>query len=367
MHVIGCIFYCWLQNTSESDNDEVDGNNICGFRKKKGVKSPSKNVPLENEKMELHHTSKIPDPCPLGGTTGCSEAPSDQPLQNLTSFSPVQKDTGGYDSSPKGSNKKENISGETREIQGNDEPEIRIIGKMNEEIDTAAKMEQPMGMQPVRSTGTAGYAESACRGEGSEKAKSKQNERSGMKEKDVKFHVKKMGSLVSTVTTNGSGTGQLFTGATDISKRSLQELKNLLSEGPLPAHGPNYSGKTCGTFSQKNPKPREKTADKQGLPFETFSPPFGEEKQKYHSFHKEGVGQQSKPLLVLSSAGSDQQQPVGSDVDQLILGLPAASTHAESTAPEIQFDSSAGHTGKDIYASPAVLLKKRLLLFCGFC
>ncbi|KAM6086577.1 lengsin isoform 2-T2 [Theristicus caerulescens] len=293
--------------------------------------------------MEMSRTPKIPDPCPLQAISGCSEPPSNQPFQNLTSFPPVQKDRGGRDSSHTGSNVKEDMSGETREIQENADIGKRIIGKMHEEIDTPAKTVLPMGVQPARSTGKAGCAEAALRGDGSEKAESKQ-ERGEIEEKDVKFHVTKMGSLGSTVTTQGSSTAASFTGAPDISKQSLQELKNLLSEGPLPDYGPKYSGKVGGAFSQKNLKPREKTADKQGRPFETFSLHFGDENRKYHSFHKEGVGQQSKPLLVLSSAGSDQQQPAGSDVDQLILRLPAASTQAENTAPEIQFDSSAGHT-----------------------
>ncbi|NXT23570.1 LGSN protein, partial [Syrrhaptes paradoxus] len=332
------------QNTSESDNDEVDGNNICGFRKKKGVKSPTKYIPpLEKEKMELSRTSKIPEACPLQGMTGFSEPPSDPSLQNLASFPQVQKDRGGSDSSHAGSNVKEDMSRETQKIQESVDTGKRIIGKMPEEIDTRAKTEQPMGVQPARSTGKAGSAETARRGEGREKAETQQGERAGMEEKHGKFHVTKVGSLGSTATTQGSGTAESFPGAPGISKRSLQELKNLPSEGPLADYGPNYSGKPGGNFSQKNSKPREKTAVKQGRPFETFSPRFGEENRKYYSFHREGVGQQGKSLLVLSSAGSDQQQPVGSNVDQLILRLPAASTHAESTAPEIQFDSSTDH------------------------
>ncbi|NXV70943.1 LGSN protein, partial [Atlantisia rogersi] len=332
------------QNTSESDNDEVDGNNICGFRKKKGIKCPTKYIPpLENEKMEPSHTSELPDPCPLQATSGCSEPPSNEHLQNLTSFTPVEKERGGCDSSHTISDVKEGMSGVTREIQENADTRKRIIGQIQKEMDTPAKMEQPTGMQPVRSLGKGGSTEAACRGEGNEKAEGKQEERGGMEERDVKFHVTKMGTLGSTVAMQGSRTAESFTGAPDISKRSLQELKNLLSEGPLPNYGPKYSGKAGGTFSQKNSKPWEKAADKQGRPFETFSPHFGEENRKYHSFHKEGVGQKSKPFLVLSSAGSDQPQPEGSDVDQLILRLPAASTQGESTAPEIQFDSSAGY------------------------
>ncbi|KFQ27358.1 Lengsin, partial [Merops nubicus] len=327
------------QNTSESDNDEVDGNNICGFRKKKGVKVPTKYIPpLENEKMELSRTSKNPDPCHLQGITGCSEPQPDQTLQTMTSLPPLEENREGHGSSHPDSDVQE----KSGEIQESADTVKRTIGKMHEEIDTPAKMEQHTGVQPVRSTGKAGCPEAACRGEASKKAESKQKEWDGMEEKDVKFHVTKMGSLGSTVTTKGTDTVETFTGAPDISKLSLQELKNLLSEGPLPAHPPNYSGKAGGTFSQKNLKPREKTADKLGRPFETFSPHFGKENRKYHSFNKEGLGQQSKPLLILSSAGSDQQQPSGSDMDQLILGLPAAPAHAESTPPEIQFDS-AGH------------------------
>ncbi|NXT01369.1 LGSN protein, partial [Jacana jacana] len=327
------------QNTSENDNDEVDGNNICGFRKKKGVKGPTKYVrPLENEKMDLFCTSKIPDPSPLQGITCSSEPPTDQSLQNPTSFPPIQRDGVGRDISQTGSDVKEDMSGETQENQKNSGK--RTIGKMHKEIDTPAKAEHPTSVQPVRSSGKSGSAGAVCREEDSEKA---EQQWGGMEEKVIKFHMTKTGSLGSAVTTEGNGTAETFAGVSDISKQSLQELKSLLSEGPLPDYGPNYKGKAGVTFTQKNSKPQDKTAEKQGRSFETFSLHFGEENQKYHSFHKEGVGQQSKPLLVLSSAGSDQQQPVGSDMDQLILRLPTSSTHAEDTTPEIQFDSSAGH------------------------
>lgn len=331
-------FYCWLQNTSESDNDEVDGNNICGFRKKKGIKGPI--PPLESEKMELSHTSKIPDPCPLKGTTSCSELPSEQSLQSPTAF--PQVDRGGHDNSNSGSDGKEDKCGETRETLEYADTGRRIVGKRHEETDTAAQMKLSPGVQPVRDAQKDGCMEAVQREKDCQQARGKPEE------KVVKFHVTKMGSLGSAASMPGSCTVESFKGAPGISKRSLQELKNLLSEGHLPSHGPNFCGKAGGTFAQKNLKPREKAAEKQGRPFETFSPHFGEEKQKYLSFHKEGMGQQSKTVLVLSSAGSDQQQPVGSNVDHLILGLPAAPTPAESTAPEVQFDSSTGLDGKDI-------------------
>ncbi|NXG60113.1 LGSN protein, partial [Hemiprocne comata] len=337
----GCISYYWLQNTSESDNDEVDGNNVCGFRKKKGAKGSTKHVsPLENEKMELSHTSKITDPCPLQATTGCSEPPSDQALQNLTSLPPAQKDRGSHDSTQTDSDMKEGMSGETQDIQENADPG-KIIGKIEKAKDTEAKMELPMGVQPVRRAAKAGCAKAVAREEGGEKTESEQEEREQMEE-DVKLLVAQMGSLRRAVAIQGSCTEESFTGTPAISKQSLQGLKNLLSEGPLSDYGPNYSGKVGDTFPQKSLKPWEKTADRQGRPFETFSPHFGEENRKYYRFHKEGAGQKTKPLLVLSSAGSDQEQPAGSDMDELILRLPAASTNAENAAPEIQFDSSSG-------------------------
>ncbi|NWX36999.1 LGSN protein, partial [Notiomystis cincta] len=332
------------QNTSESDNDEVDGNNICGFRKKKGIKGPTKYAPpLENEKMEPSRTSKIPDPCPLKGATGCSELPSEQSLQNPTAFPPVQKDRGCDDNSSSGSNGKEERFGETRETQEYVETGKRTVGNMPEEMDTAAQRKLPTGVQPARGAEKGGCTGPVQREKDREKDREQAEERGGMEEKVVKFHVAKMGSLGSAAATAGSRTAESLTGTPGISKRSLQELKNLLSEGLLPSHGPSFCGKAGGTFAQKNLKPWEKAADRQGRPFESFGPHFGEEKQKYLSFHKEGVGQQSKPVLVLSSAGSDQQQGVGSDVDPLILGLPAAPTPAESSAPEVQFGSSAGH------------------------
>ncbi|NXR01376.1 LGSN protein, partial [Sagittarius serpentarius] len=325
------------QNASESDNDEVDGNNICGFRKKKGVKGPTKYVPpLENEKMELARTSKSRDPCPLQGTAGCSEPPSDQSLQNPAAFPPGHRDRAGRGSSRPGGDVREDTPGE---IQENADTGKRATGKTPKDVDTPAKREEPTGAQPAGSAGKAGCAEAARRAEGSEKAERKQEEGGGKEKRDVKLHLTRTGALGGTVTTQGSGAAESSSAAPDVSKRRLQELKNLPSEGPLPARGPHYGG----SFSQKNSKPWEKRADKQGPPFETFSPHFGEENRKCRGFHGEGAGQQSKPLLLLSSAGSDQQQPAGSDVDQPALGLPAASTHAESAAPEVQLGSSAGH------------------------
>ncbi|XP_071598593.1 lengsin [Heliangelus exortis] len=342
--LFGCIFYYWLQNTSESDSDEVDGNNICGFRKKKGVKGPTKYVsPLENEKMELSHTTKIPDSCPLQATTGCPEPPPDGPLQNPSSFPTEQKDTESCDSPHTGSDVKKDMSGETQDIQENADTGKRSTGKIQEEVDTPSKMELPVGVQPASRAGKAGCMKAEGRGGVSKKAENEQGEQGEMEEKDVTFHMRTLGSLRGAVTMHGISTAESFTGTPPISKQSLQGLKNLLSEGSLPDYGPNHSGKASGPFSQKSLKPHEKITDKQGQTFTTFSPHFGEENRKYHSFHKEGMGQQSKPLLVLSCAGSDQHQPAGDDMDKLILRLPATSTNAESTSSEIQFDHSAGN------------------------
>ncbi|NXC51251.1 LGSN protein, partial [Penelope pileata] len=347
------------QKTSGRDNDEVDGNSICSFRKKKGIKCTTKHAPLlENEKMEQSHTSEIPDPHHLQETIGSSELPLHQSLQNLINFPPVQIHRGGSDSSYFSSNVKEYMSGETHDIPENADTGKKVVENMQKGIDTPGKTKLSVDIQPASNTEKAGCTETACE-EDSEKTKHKKEVWCGTDEEDSKFHKAKMGSLESPATMQGSNTADSF--AAGISKQSLQELKKLLSEGPPPAHGPNYSDRSGGTFSQQNLKSVEKIADKQGRPFETCSIHFGKENQKYYSFHKEGVGQESKSFLLLSSAGSDQLQPAGSEVEQPILRQPATSTSAESSAPEISFDSSTGHTASsrepDIngFRSPSLL------------
>lgn len=345
--LLGFIFYCWLQNTAGIDNDEVDGNSICSFRKKKGIKGTTKHAPLlKNEKIEPSLTSKIPDPHPLQGTIVSSEPPLHHSLQNLNNFPLVENDRGDRGSSYFGSNVKGDMSGETHDIPENAHSGKIAIEKIQEGTETSGKTKLSMGVQSTGNTEKVECTETVCEEEASEKTEHKQEVWGRMDEENSKFHVTKMGSLESTATTQGSDTAVSL--APGISKQSLQELKKLLSEGPLPAHGPNYRDGSSGTFSQQNLKPVEKRAEKQGRPFETLSLHFGKDTQKYHSFHEEGAGQQSNPLLVLSSAGSDQPQPVGGEVDQPFLKQPETSMSAESSAPEIQFDSSAGNAGKDI-------------------
>lgn len=345
--LFGCIFYCWLQNTAGIVNDEVDGNNICSFRKKKGIKSTTKHAPLlENEKVEPSLTSKIPDPHPLQGTIVSSGPPLHHSLQNLTNFPLVENHRGDRGSSHFGSNVKEDMSGETHDIPENADSGKIAIEKMQEGTETSGKTKLSVGAQSTSNTEKAECTETVCEEEDSEKTEHKQEVWGRMDEENSKFHMTKMGSLESTATTRGSDAAVSFTPG--ISKQSLQELKKLLSEGPLPAHGTIYKSGSNGTVSQQNLKPMEKRAEKSGRPFETLSLHFGKENQKYHSFLKEEAGQQSKPLLVLSSADSDQPQPAGGEVDQPFLKEPETSMSAESSAPEILFDSSAGNSGKDI-------------------
>lgn len=345
--LFGCIFYCWLQNTAGIGNDEVDGNNICSFRKKKGIKSTTKNAPLlENEKIEPSLTSKIPDPHPLQGTIVSSESPLHHSLQNLTNFPLVENHRGDRGSSHFASSVKEDMSGKTHDIPENADSGKIAIEKMQEGTETPGKTKLSMGVQSTSNTEKVKCTETVCEEEDSEKTEHKQEDWGRTAEENSEFHLTKMGSLESTATTQGCDTAVSF--APGISKQSLQELKKLLSEGPLPAHAPNYRGGSSGTVGQQNLKPVENRAEKPGRPFETLSVHFGKENRKYHSFHKEEAGQQSKPLLVLSSAGSDQPQPAGGELDQPFLKQSETSTSAESSAPEILFDSSAGNSGKDI-------------------
>ncbi|XP_052536191.1 lengsin [Tympanuchus pallidicinctus] len=331
------------QKTAGIGNDEVDGNNICSFRKKKGIKSTTKQSPLlENEKIEPSLTSKIPDCHPLQGTTVISEPPLHHSLQNLTNFPLVENHRGDRGSSHFGSNVKEDMSGEIYDIPENVDSGKIAIEKMQEGTETSGTTKLTMAVQSTSNTEKVECTETVCEEEDSEKTEHKQEVWGSMDEENSKFHMTKMGSLESTATTRGSDTAVSL--APGISKQTLQELKKLMSEGPLPVHGPNYRGGSSGTVSQQNLKPVEKRAEKPGRPFEMLSLHFGKENQKYHNFRKEEAGHQSKPLLVLSSAGSDQPQPAGGEVDQPFLKQPETSMSAESSAPEIMFDSSEGNS-----------------------
>lgn len=258
----------------------------------------------------------------------------------------VENHRGDRGSSHFGSNVKEDMSGEIYDIPENADSGKIAIEKMQEGTETSGTTKLSMAVQSTSNTEKVECRETVCEEEDSEKTEHKQEVWSRMDEENSKFHMTKMGSLESTATTRGSDTAVSF--APGISKQTLQELKKLLSEGPLPAHGPNYRGGSSGSVSQQNLKPVEKRAEKPGRPFEMLSLHFGKENQKYHNFRKEEAGQQTKPLLVLSSAGSDQPQPAGGEVDQPFLKQPETSMSAESSAPEILFDSSAGNSGKDI-------------------
>ncbi|XP_065586935.1 lengsin isoform X1 [Cyrtonyx montezumae] len=337
-----CADYSFVEkNTSGIDNDEVDGNSICSFRKKKGIKGTTKHAPqLEKEKIEPSLTSKIPDPHHLQETIVSSEPPLHHSHQNLTIFPVVENHRGDGGSSHFVSNVKEDMSGETHDIPENANSGKKAIEKTQEGTETSGKAKLSLGIQSTCNTGKVERTEAVCEEEDRQKTEHKQELWGRMDEENSEFHMTKMGFLESTATTQGSDAAESF--IPGISKQSLKELKDL-TEGPLPARGPNYRGRSSGTFCQQNLKPVEKKAEKQCRTSETLSIHFGKENQKYHSFHGDGAGHQSKPLLVLSTGGSDQPQPEGGEVDQPILKQPETSMSAESSAPEIHFDSSAGN------------------------
>ncbi|KGL77242.1 Lengsin, partial [Tinamus guttatus] len=323
------------QNISGSGSDEADGNNICGFRKKKGVKGAAKYVsPVESEKIQLSNSSKIPDLYHPQGTTGFSEPQSDQSPQTLDSFPPVQKERRHT-----GSDMEEGMPQETAEIQKSADPGKGMTEKLHKEIDTPDKRDVPMRVQPASDREEARCFDTASKGRNTERTENKEGECWGTEEED-KFCATQSGAPESTAAMQRSASGEPCMMATGLCKQTLHELENLLSEGSLLNQRPKHNGRAGGTFFPKILKPKE-TADKQGRSFETLSAHFGEGNPKHKSFHNQESGQQSQPFLVLSSAGSDQEQPEGSDVDQPILRLPSTTKNAESSTSESQFDSSA--------------------------
>ncbi|NWX90753.1 LGSN protein, partial [Nothoprocta pentlandii] len=321
------------QNISGSGSDEADGNNICGFRKKKGVKGAAKYVsPVETEKIQLPNSSEPPDLYDLQGMTGLSEPLSDQSLQTLDSFPPVQKERRHT-----GSDMEEGTPQERAESQTSADTGKRMTEKLHKEIDTPDKTDVPIQVQPASNEEEARCLDTVSKGRNTERTENEEGECWGTEA--AKFCVTQSAPLESTDAVQGSAPGEPCMVATGISKQTLQELENLLNEGSLLNHRPKHNSRAGVAFFPKILKPKEK-ADKQGRSFETLSAHFGEGNPKHPSFHNQEFGQQSKPFSVLSSAGSDQQQPEGSDVDQPILRLPSTSKNAENSTSESQFDSS---------------------------
>uniref|UniRef100_A0A8C8S077 Lengsin n=1 Tax=Pelusios castaneus TaxID=367368 RepID=A0A8C8S077_9SAUR len=292
-------------NTVGNDNDEADGNSLCGLRKTRGVKVTAKYIlPLECEKAEISNPTNTPDCSSLQSATGHTEQPASPLLQKPCNFPKMQDQKGGKNESfPTEVNVKENILGKT-------EDEIQTLSKRNQPLGTEpeSKEEKSKGLDTGSREDKSGVTETAsyenkCR-------------RTEDEEKNDKLYATEKENKGSYLATQEEGTEESFTLGSGVSKQTLQELKNLLRNSPLLGKRAKYTGKPTRTSSQNLPKPSEKTVNKQGRSFESFLLHFEGENRKLPSIGNHVIGLPTKSLLGHTSAGSDQQQ---TEVKRLVM------------------------------------------------
>ncbi|XP_019393699.1 PREDICTED: lengsin [Crocodylus porosus] len=334
-------------DTAGHDNDEVDGGNICGLRMKKGVRvTKTSNLPLGREKVEVSYSA---DPTfsynsSLQRTTGPAELQMDLPCQKPCCFPQMpEHNQGRNDSTLKEDNSEKNLSEETQEACKDDKAGRVMMEreKKYKEVEASNKEHhQPLVTEPrckdkVSCSETAGR-DVPC---GPTKISSNENKCGRKEEENDKISV-----TMSNFTVQEKDTEEFFAPGPAVSMHTPQEQKNWLSESLLLSSRAKYSSKSNG--SSLHPpllNLGEKTVDKQDRSFETSFPLFGEEIQTPQRIHNQGAGKTSNPLFFLSSAGSDQQQSEGSEMEHRFVRQPTAHKSA-SSPPEIKFNTSPGQT-----------------------
>ncbi|CAM4533444.1 unnamed protein product [Caretta caretta] len=340
------------QNTVGNDYDEDDGGSICGLKRTRGVKVTAKYIlPLECEKMEISRPTNTPDHSYLQRATGHVELPASPSLQKPSNFPNTQDEKGGRNGSfPIEVTVKDNILRKT-EVHKDDEGGRRVVERVVETpegIQTSSKGNQPLGMEPESKEEKSGGSDIASTEDKSGVTETASNEDKCGGTEDEEEDATEKENKGNNLAIQEKSTEASFMLGSRVSKQTLQELKNLLRSSPLLGNRAKYTGKQSRTSSHiRLQKPNEKAVDKQGRSFESLSLNFGGENRKLHCIDNYVAGLPNKPLLVHSSAGSDQQQSEGSNMEHPSRRQPPAYKNTGSM-PGIKFDPSPDQTVKQL-------------------
>ncbi|KAH1173591.1 hypothetical protein KIL84_017430 [Mauremys mutica] len=334
------------QKTVGNDYDEADGGSICGLRRTRGVKVTAKYIlPLECEKMEISHPTNIPDDSYLQRAASHVEPPASTSFQKTSNFPSTQDQKGGRNGSfPIEISVKENILRKT-EVHKDDEGGRGMVERkmeMPEGIQTSSKGNQPLGTEPESKEEKSGGSDVASREDKSGVTQTASNEDKCGGTEDEEEDATEKENKGNNLTTQEKSTEASFMLGSGVSKQTLQELKNLLRNNPLRGNRAKYTGNPNRTSSHiRLPKPNEKAVDKHGRSFESLFLHFGGENRKLHCIDNYVAGLPN--LLYHSSAGSDQQQSEGSNMEHPSRRQPPAYKNTDST-PGIKFDPSPDQT-----------------------
>nr|XP_056712622.1 lengsin [Euleptes europaea] len=314
------------QRTAGNENEEVDGNCLCGVRNKRGVKGTVKQIsPAECDKMNSSNSANASDLLAQERTLGyhCLEKPP--------GFSPEQKvsDSPSKDKKEGPTQGKEEIHkyGELCENRPENHGRMETSSKENQTLrtDLNSKEEKLVWLDISRSGENSGTSASG-------------QKKPGTAEGDCTFHTTQKTNKHDSVTTPEKDGKDNYAPGSGISKETLQELKNLLRESPLLSTRARNSGKPSGMFSHTL---LLSASDEQSRHVETLHPHLRGGDQKVPTVHKYVAGQLGKPQLVLSSAGLNKQQSKSDDMEHPGVSQQTSSQNAAST-PGIKLDSTPG-------------------------
>ncbi|XP_062981544.1 lengsin [Elgaria multicarinata webbii] len=315
------------QSTAGIDNEEVDGNCICGLKSKRRVDTGEQIPAAGCETMDVSHPPDTSDQRVFGHYN----PRADKPLENPPGFPAMQK---AGDNNPKKDCYTKDVLQQGRDAPCEGNPEdpwgIETMGKEDQTLrqDLEGKEEEIVWLdaaKPRENSGTSTNDE--------EKHGSAQEGHMihTTEKKDRDHHV---------ATQDKEDSKDAFALGSGISKETLQELKNLLKESPLLSTRARNSGKLGRTSSHTL---LLKSSEKQSRCVETFHPHLRGGDKTIPSGHKHGAGQIGKPQPVHSSAGLEKCPSETDEMEHPVRTKRASSPKAGST-PGTKFEPTPEHS-----------------------
>lgn len=311
-----------MQSIAGNENEEVDGNSVCGLRRKSAarVTAGEQIPPSEQETMATSSSPNTSDPLPHQITLGHVDPHTGELLQNSPDFPTLQE------------------GGNCSLKEGAEEP-CESIPENLEGIDMVSKEERAMRTDLVGKEKELVCLNTVKSGEDARPSANNENN-PVMAEYGYGSHTPEQKNSAENASTQEKEGKDSITLCAGISKDTLQELKNLLRESPLLS----TKARTTGQLSEPSSrtfllKPNEKP----NRFIETFHPHLRGGDQKNPSGLKHG--QAGRPPLIHSSAGLDKQPSKSEDAEHPVV-IQRTSSQTTSNTPGIQINPAPGKDSK---------------------
>ncbi|XP_053239983.1 lengsin [Podarcis raffonei] len=319
------------QSTAGNETEEVDGNCMCGLRRKRGVKvTGEQNLTAGCETVDTSHPGNTSDSLSHQRKLAHLKPCTDELLQKPPGFPAMQE---ADESPPKYCHTTEDPQ-QGREEPHKSSPEAHGAIENFSNEDHALKTDLDGKEEKVVCLNTVKIRENA-------KTPGNDKEKPDTAEKEWKFHMTEKKDMDHHPATQEKDESKVSLAlGSGISKETLQELKNLLRESPVLSTRVRNSGKPRSPSSHTLPL---KSSDNQRSYMEMFHPHLRGGDQKVLSGRKPGAGLAGKPPLLHSSAGLDKQPSESEDMDH---SPGRQQTHSPNvgSASEAKFEPTSEHS-----------------------